>query len=160
MVSDFFLSETAERADVVLPSAQWTEEEGTMTNLEGRVILRGGRQAMPPPVGVRTGLEVLAALAERLGYGPMFPADPAQVLRGTAARLRGRSGRLLRDHLRAHSPGRRSLLALPQRHARHAEGAAIAELPTCSLVKCSSSRITGIGGAVAITILVRVLMGW
>ena len=40
MVSDFFLSETAERADVVLPSAQWAEEEGTMTNLEGRVILR------------------------------------------------------------------------------------------------------------------------
>ena len=40
MVSDFFLSETAERADVVLPSAQWAEEEGTMTNLEGRVLLR------------------------------------------------------------------------------------------------------------------------
>ena len=40
MVSDFFLSETAERADVVLPAAQWAEEEGTMTNLEGRVILR------------------------------------------------------------------------------------------------------------------------
>jgi assimilatory nitrate reductase catalytic subunit len=39
-VADFFLSETAELADVVLPVAQWAEEEGTMTNLEGRVILR------------------------------------------------------------------------------------------------------------------------
>src|SRR5207245_6769764 len=38
-VSDFFLSETAALADVVLPSAQWAEEEGTTTNLEGRVIL-------------------------------------------------------------------------------------------------------------------------
>jgi assimilatory nitrate reductase catalytic subunit len=77
MVSDFFLSETAERADVVLPSAQWAEEEGTMTNLEGRVILR--QRAMPPPVGVRTDLEMLAALGERLGYGSKFPSDPAEV---------------------------------------------------------------------------------
>jgi assimilatory nitrate reductase catalytic subunit len=77
MVSDFFLSETAERADVVLPSAQWAEEEGTMTNLEGRVILR--QRAMLPPCGVRTDLEVLAALAERLGYGRFFPSDPANV---------------------------------------------------------------------------------
>ena len=77
MVSDLFLSETAERADVVLPSAQWAEEEGTMTNLEGRVILR--QRAMPPPDGVRTDLEVLAALAGGLNYGRFFPSCPAQV---------------------------------------------------------------------------------
>lgn len=64
-VSDFFLSETAALADVVLPSAQWAEETGTMTNLEGRVILR--EAAMPPPPGVRTDLHVMAALAQRLG---------------------------------------------------------------------------------------------
>ncbi|UQX13516.1 molybdopterin oxidoreductase family protein [Candidatus Mycobacterium methanotrophicum] len=64
-VSDFFLSETAELADVVLPSAQWAEETGTMTNLEGRVILR--EAALPPPAGVRTDLQVMRALAERLG---------------------------------------------------------------------------------------------
>ena len=40
VVSDIFLSETAEMADIVLPTAQWAEEEGTMTNLEGRVQLR------------------------------------------------------------------------------------------------------------------------
>jgi assimilatory nitrate reductase catalytic subunit len=77
MVSDFFLSETAERADVVLPSAQWAEEEGTMTNLEGRVILR--QRAMPPPSGVRTDLDVLAALAKRLGYERFFPSAPGEV---------------------------------------------------------------------------------
>lgn len=75
MVSDYFLSETAERADVVLPSAQWAEEEGTMTNLEGRVILR--QRAMPPPAGVRTDLEALAAMGERLGHGNKFPSAPA-----------------------------------------------------------------------------------
>jgi assimilatory nitrate reductase catalytic subunit len=77
MVSDFFLSETAERSDVVLPSAQWAEEEGTMTNLEGRVILR--QRAMLPPDGVRTDLEILAALGRRLGFSRFFPSQPAQV---------------------------------------------------------------------------------
>ncbi|WP_267129496.1 molybdopterin oxidoreductase family protein, partial [Streptomyces alkaliterrae] len=39
-VCDVVLSETARLADVVLPVAQWAEETGTMTNLEGRVLLR------------------------------------------------------------------------------------------------------------------------
>jgi assimilatory nitrate reductase catalytic subunit len=64
-VSDIFLSETAAMADVVLPTTQWAEETGTMTNLEGRVILR--EAAVAPPQGVRTDLQVMRALAERLG---------------------------------------------------------------------------------------------
>ncbi|MFD0264335.1 molybdopterin oxidoreductase family protein [Kitasatospora indigofera] len=74
VVSDVVLSETAELADVVLPVAQWAEETGTMTNLEGRVILR--RKAVDAPAGVRTDLEVLHALAARLGHGEGFPTDP------------------------------------------------------------------------------------
>lgn len=75
-VSDFFLSETAELADVVLPSAMWAEESGTMTNLEGRVIRR--RRALDPPEGVRDDLRLLAELAERLGARG-FSADPETV---------------------------------------------------------------------------------
>lgn len=71
VVSEFFLSETAALADVVLPSAQWAEEEGTMTNLEGRVILR--RRAIDPPEGVRTDLEALSAIAAALGKQAFFP---------------------------------------------------------------------------------------
>ncbi len=52
VVADFFLSETAQLADVVLPAAQWLEEDGTMTNLEGRVVRR--RRATLPPDGVAT----------------------------------------------------------------------------------------------------------
>ncbi len=76
VVCDFFLSETASLADVVLPTAQWAEEEGTMTNLEGRVIFR--RRAMMPPAGVRTDLEVLASLAAALGKRPLFPSSAAR----------------------------------------------------------------------------------
>jgi assimilatory nitrate reductase catalytic subunit len=65
VVSDFFLSETAALADVVLPSAQWAEEEGTMTNLEGRLVRR--RRILPPPEGVRTDVEILCELGRRLG---------------------------------------------------------------------------------------------
>ncbi len=77
LVADLFLSETAARADVVLPVTQWAEEEGTMTNLEGRVILR--RQAQAPPPGVRTDLAVLTELAERLECGSRFSAEPRAV---------------------------------------------------------------------------------
>jgi assimilatory nitrate reductase catalytic subunit len=77
VVADVVLSETAARADVVLPVAQWAEEDGTMTNLEGRILRRA--KAVEPPAGVRTDLEVLAGLAERLGCGEKFPSDPAAV---------------------------------------------------------------------------------
>jgi len=78
VVSDFVLSETAAMADVVLPTAQWAEEEGTMTNLEGRVLRR--HAVRPPPAGVRTDLAILSELAARLGCPDrQFPADPEAV---------------------------------------------------------------------------------
>jgi assimilatory nitrate reductase catalytic subunit len=91
---------------VVLPTTQWAEEEGTMTNLEGRVILR--RRAQLPPPGVRTDLEILADLAARLGEGARFDHDgPSAVFdelaRATAGARADYSGL---DHARlAASPG-------------------------------------------------------
>ncbi|MFD5767698.1 molybdopterin oxidoreductase family protein [Streptomyces sp. NPDC127049] len=76
-VADVVLSETAALADVVLPVTQWAEETGTMTNLEGRVLLR--RRALTPPPGVRTDLEVMHALAGLLGWEKGFPTDPEEV---------------------------------------------------------------------------------
>ncbi|MFE2478147.1 molybdopterin-dependent oxidoreductase [Streptomyces sp. NPDC059389] len=76
-VADVVLSETAALADVVLPVAQWAEETGTTTNLEGRVLLR--RRALTPPPGVRTDLDVLHGLAGRLGIEKGFPTDPEEV---------------------------------------------------------------------------------
>ncbi|PAU47796.1 nitrite reductase [Streptomyces albireticuli] len=77
VVADPVLSETARLADVVLPSAQWAEETGTLTNLEGRVLLR--RRAVDAPPGVRDDLAVLSGLAGRLGVPKGFPADPEEV---------------------------------------------------------------------------------
>jgi assimilatory nitrate reductase catalytic subunit len=76
-VADIVLSDTAECADVVLPTTQWAEENGTMTNLEGRVLRR--RQAVVPPPGVRTDLSMIADLAARLGAPSTFSPDPGDV---------------------------------------------------------------------------------
>ena len=97
VVADLFLSETAARADVVLPVTQWAEEEGTMTNLEGRVLYR--RRVRRPPDGVWTDAQILKALADRLETGRHFTADASCDVRRVAARHRRRCRRLQRHHL-------------------------------------------------------------
>jgi assimilatory nitrate reductase catalytic subunit len=67
---DFFLSETAERADVVLPSAVWAEDGGVTTNAEGKVVLR--HAAAEPPGEAKRDWWIVTQLAERLGVGEKF----------------------------------------------------------------------------------------
>ncbi|HEX6535010.1 MAG TPA: molybdopterin oxidoreductase family protein [Gemmatimonadaceae bacterium] len=76
VVVDFFMSETAELADVVLPCAVWCEDEGTTTNLEGRVIKLN--QAVDPPGEARRDWEIACDLARRLGRGDLFPYRSAR----------------------------------------------------------------------------------
>ena len=53
-VIDFFMSETARYADVILPGSLQEEDEGTVTTAEGRVIRI--RQAVQPPGKRASGL--------------------------------------------------------------------------------------------------------
>lgn len=69
-VVDFFLSETARHADLVLPGVLMEEDEGTTTNVEGRVILH--KKAVEPPSGTREDWRIVSDLAARLGEGPRF----------------------------------------------------------------------------------------
>ena len=55
----------AQRADVILPGAAYTEKNGTYVNTEGRVQL--GRLAAFPPGEAREDWTILRALSERLG---------------------------------------------------------------------------------------------
>lgn len=70
VVIDFFLSETAERADVVFPGSVWCEDEGTTTNLEGRVIKIN--RAAEPPGEARRDWQIVCELARRMGRGQYF----------------------------------------------------------------------------------------
>lgn len=70
-VIDFFLSETAQHADIVLPGSLQEEDEGTTTSGEGRVIKINA--AVTPPGEARRDWEILVDLAQRLGKGHLFP---------------------------------------------------------------------------------------
>lgn len=74
---DFFLSETARYADIVLPGSLMEEDEGTTTNVEGRVIRH--RQAVTPPEGVREDWQIINEIAARLGYRDKFNSAPREI---------------------------------------------------------------------------------
>ena len=76
VVTDFFLSETAELADIVLPGSVWAEDEGTVTSLEGRVIKYN--KAVEPPGEARVDWQIICDLARRLGKGQYFPYQSAR----------------------------------------------------------------------------------
>ncbi len=67
VVQDAFMTETAELADVVLPAATWGETEGTTMNME-RTVSRV-RAASEVPRGVRTDLDIITTLGNRLADG-------------------------------------------------------------------------------------------
>ena len=69
-VIDFFLSESAQHADVVMPGSLHEEDEGTTTSVEGRAIKINA--AVPPPGNARRDWEIFLDLAERLGRGKYF----------------------------------------------------------------------------------------
>jgi predicted molibdopterin-dependent oxidoreductase YjgC len=65
VVQDVFLTETAQRAHVVLPAALFAEKEGTFTNWEGRV--QRVRPAVAPPGEARPDDEIITDVAREMG---------------------------------------------------------------------------------------------
>lgn len=72
-VIDFFLSETAQHADVVLAGSLQEEEEGVTCSAEGRVIHI--QKAVDPPANARGDSQIICELAKRLGKGEFFPYE-------------------------------------------------------------------------------------
>src|SRR5437764_14414228 len=64
VVSDAWLTETAERADVVLPTAMWGEKTGTFTHAERTVHLY--ERADDPPGAARSDLVIFLDYARRM----------------------------------------------------------------------------------------------
>jgi assimilatory nitrate reductase catalytic subunit len=69
-VVDFFLSETAHHADVVLAGSLQEEDEGVVANVEGRVLHI--QKAVDPPGNARVDWTIYCELARRLGKGQFF----------------------------------------------------------------------------------------
>ncbi len=76
---DFFLNDTARHADVVLPGSLQEEDEGIVTQLEGRVIKIN--KAVDPPGDAREDWRIIQDLAQALGRPRGFTfAGPREIL--------------------------------------------------------------------------------
>ncbi len=76
VVQDIFLSETAEYADVVLPTVCFAEKDGTFTNTERRI--QRVRKAVDGPGQARIDWRILCEVATKLGY-PMAYDGPDKI---------------------------------------------------------------------------------
>jgi len=66
VVQDIFATETAQMANVILPSASFAEKEGTFTNTERKV--QRVRKAVDPPGEAMEDWKIFSELSTRMGY--------------------------------------------------------------------------------------------
>ncbi|GIU76945.1 MAG: NADH-quinone oxidoreductase [Bryobacteraceae bacterium] len=71
IVHELFLTETAQRADVVLPAMSLYEKNGTVTNVCGEVQRT---KAGPKVMGTKSDLDILGLLAAQLGFDIGIPS--------------------------------------------------------------------------------------
>ena len=87
-VVDFFLSETARFADVVLPGSLMEEDEGTTTSAEGRVIHH--KKVVDPPGDAREDWRIICDLGARLGQKEKFAfTSPREIFEELRVASRG-----------------------------------------------------------------------
>ena len=77
-VIDFFLSETARYADIVLPGALQEEDEGIVTSAEGRVIKIN--RAVPCPGDARPDWQIIQDIARALGKSSGFTFETPRAI--------------------------------------------------------------------------------
>jgi assimilatory nitrate reductase catalytic subunit len=73
---DFFMSETARHADVVLAGSLQEEDEGTVTTSEGRVVRI--KKAVDPPGNARVDWQIICDIARPLSSFDKFPFQSAE----------------------------------------------------------------------------------
>lgn len=78
IVQDIFLTDTAEYADIILPSASFAEKDGTFTSTERRV--ERIRKVISPPGSAKADWQILCEIAERAGYKGMSYNHPSEIM--------------------------------------------------------------------------------
>ncbi|HEY5975861.1 MAG TPA: molybdopterin-dependent oxidoreductase [Geobacteraceae bacterium] len=89
VVQDLFLTETAAKADVVLPACSFAEKSGTFTSV-GRAVQRFN-QAIKPIGQAKSDLEIFATLIGKLSGEPVT-ADAATIFSELTATVPGYAG--------------------------------------------------------------------
>jgi formate dehydrogenase major subunit len=70
VVQDIFLTETAEYADIILPSSCWAEKSGTFTGTDRRIQFFP--KAIDPPGEAKEDWTIVCEIAKRLGNAEQF----------------------------------------------------------------------------------------
>jgi len=78
VVQDFFLTETARYAHIVLPSTTFAEKDGTYTNTERRV--QRVRKAVEPIGNSRPDWWIIGQVGQRMGSDGFSFNDPSQIM--------------------------------------------------------------------------------
>jgi formate dehydrogenase alpha subunit len=89
IVQDLFLTETAMRADVVLPAASFAEKDGTFTSMERRI--QRVRKAIEPIGESKADWQIIAELSAHMGY-PMRYDSPENIMDEIAGLVPSYSG--------------------------------------------------------------------
>ncbi|MGY4690815.1 assimilatory nitrate reductase catalytic subunit NasC [Salibacterium sp. K-3] len=76
VAAEMFMTESAAYADVILPTSSYLEDEGTLTNVEGRVTLREASRELPGEC--RHDWQIMMAVAEVMGKGEYFSYSSAE----------------------------------------------------------------------------------
>jgi formate dehydrogenase alpha subunit len=82
VVQDMFLSETAQKADVILPACSFAERDGTFTNTERRV--QRVRKAIPEVGNSRPDWWIISQIAQRMGAKGFDYQHPSQIMQESA----------------------------------------------------------------------------
>jgi formate dehydrogenase alpha subunit len=70
IVQDIFMTETAQMADMVLPSASFAEKDGTFANTERKV--QRVRRGLNPPGEAKEDWQIISELSARMGYPMVY----------------------------------------------------------------------------------------
>jgi formate dehydrogenase major subunit len=82
VVQDIFLTETAQFADVVLPSASFAEKDGTFSNTERRV--QRIRKVVEAPGIAKPDWEIISGISSKMGY-PMSYGSAEEIFKEVTA---------------------------------------------------------------------------
>jgi anaerobic selenocysteine-containing dehydrogenase len=109
VVADAFLTDTAERAHVVLPTTTLLEDDDVLGSY-GHHYLGVSTPVVPRPDGVRSDLEIMQALAARVGLGEELSGDARTWKRRVLGPALAERGVTL-ERLEAEGPIRNPLVA-------------------------------------------------
>ena len=85
VVQDLFMTETAAKANVVLPSASFAERDGTVTNAERRV--QRIRKAIEPVGSSKADWQIISEIAKAMGHEKDFAFKDAEAIFGEIAKI-------------------------------------------------------------------------